>query len=196
MWRAFLECNRNLSLTAIRGCLAMDHQRKDEPARTASDMTLFAMYNKHKVAPNATPGFVRSWTLAAVQRQGEVMLDVAVAAPPGTAVSKDIGPSLQTLIMDAYRDPLFIRSDAARNVYETIAGLDRNVPSPDIQYPEGMDESIFHAMLGNDDAFVSFHLLYHPGFRDQLGVPIAAVRRAAKRMDQDVVNEIKYDRRL
>jgi hypothetical protein len=196
IWHANLYFNFSLTKDAVHGCLRVDHQGPKDKPRTASDMLLFSRHNKAKVAPAADAIPVASLTLAEVQ-QPDIPLHVNVAAPPHGTVTKNVAPVLEAIIMDAYRDPVFIKTaenTRGERVYGKIVAMQQYDPPGTIEYPDGMDETVFRKMLNDNDAFVTFHLLYNTDYNRNVPVHIMTVRRAAREMDPDVLEEIRRDK--
>lgn len=189
----------NISETSVRGCLRVDHQGHDEKEpRQPSDMTLFSEHNKDRLAPNVPkdrliPLMTR--TLAGLRsEEGEIAIDVTV---PGGKVTKHVSEAFETIICDAYNDPMFINQNHPlfTQTRESIMSFrDNPYPSRMVTFPGDMDESSFRFM--SDDEFVSFHLIHDSEYNKLLPVTIIGVRRAEKELDPRVVKEVKFDRRF
>lgn len=178
---------------SIQGCLLVDHQGPEEPKRQASDTVLFATHNQNKIGRDipatSLTANVLSLSLAEVEAQGEIALNVNVAAPQGSQVDKNIKPILVEIIKEAYSDPWFIGLYTHKQLFDEIQGHKGYVPSRTIVWPEGMDDSVLVGM--DDSTFVSFCLMHDTRFRDKLSVPVSIVRRAAKQMDPWVLTQVE-----
>jgi len=183
---------------ALGGCLRVDHVGQEDKDRTAADMVLFGAHNKDRIAPyvpadrivtlcntDVTEGF----TLAEVRDQPEVPIRVAVAAPRGGSVEKDIRANMEEIICDAYGDMRFVQNSGS--IYGTVRALRQNPSLPSLEFPEGIEETALVSM--SDDTYVTFQLLYDRVQSTRLPVTIMAVRRADKVLDKDVLQEVERD---
>lgn len=191
-WHAWLHFHQTLTPEATRGCLRVDHQGKDEKPRTASDMLLFAEHNISKTAPHVpfdqlVP--LNAFTLADVRAEGGD-IPIRIRVPNGSVI-KNIAPLLDALICEAYADMDFIQTKHLNLRHRILQH--RKDASPNVVFPEGMDESAFYRMT--DEAFVTFHLMYDKVYSDTLPVTIMALRRASPDMDPHVLMQIERDKK-
>jgi len=158
-------------------------------------MVILSHHDKSLLAPhvpddNYVP--LMEVTLAGLRAMGDISLDVKV---PGGKVTKPVSAAFEEKICEAYNDPNFIRQPQFERTYGSIKSfLDRQQPSPTLEFPDDMDESSFRFMT--EEEFVSFHLIHDKSYNNSIPVMIMGIRRAARELDPRVVKEVKYDRRF
>jgi hypothetical protein len=162
-------------------------------------MALFSEHNKERVAPSVPHDdrikpLLKNITLAGLRELGgDITLDVSI--PGGGKVTKHVSEAFETIICDAYNDPMFINQLRFEETRSSIMSFkDRQQPSPTLKFPDDMDDSSLRFM--SDDEFLSFHLIHDTSYNDKIPVTIIGVRRAAKELDPRVVKEVKFDRRF